>query len=114
VGGGVIGGIVGVGGNGNLSGIIRDPTGAIVPGAHVTVSNDSGFSQTVNADSSGRYNFNDVPPGAAKVAFRADSQKVYPVPPLRTRRAHFVETQLAASLVCALRAASGTATVNPL
>ena len=69
-GGGVAGGVFRVGGgNGNLSGIVRDPTGAFVPGARVTVSNDSGFSQTVMADSSGRYNFSNVPPGAAKVDF---------------------------------------------
>jgi hypothetical protein len=48
------------------------------------------------------------------LGFRADSPKVYPISPLFTRRAHFVETQLAASPVCAVRAASGTATVNPL
>ena len=66
-GGGIGGGAFRVGGN--LSGIVRDPTGAFVPGAHVTVSNDSGFSQTVSADSSGRYSFSNVPAGAAKVDF---------------------------------------------
>jgi len=68
-GGGIGGGAFRVGRNGSLSGIVRDPTGAVVPGAHVTVSNDSGFSQTVSADSSGRYNFNGVPAGAAKLDF---------------------------------------------
>ena len=66
-GGGIGGGAFRVGGN--LSGIVRDPTGAFVPGAHVTVSNDSGFSQTVSADPSGRYSFSNVPAGAAKVDF---------------------------------------------
>jgi hypothetical protein len=68
-GGGIGGGAFRVGGTGNLSGIVRDPTGAFVPGAHVTVSNDSGFSQTVSADPSGRYSFSNVPAGAAKVDF---------------------------------------------
>ena len=68
-GGGTAGGAFRVSGNGNLSGIVRDPTGAIVPGTHVTVTNDSGFSQTVTADSSGRYTFHNVPAGTAKVAF---------------------------------------------
>ena len=68
-GAGIGGGAFRVGGNGNLSGIVRDPTGAVVPGAHVTISNDSGFSQTVSADSSGRYSFSNVPAGAAKVDF---------------------------------------------
>jgi hypothetical protein len=46
-------------------------------------------------------------------ALEADFQKVYPISPLYTRPAHFVETQLAASPVRALRAASAKATVNP-
>lgn len=68
-GGGIGGGAFRAGVNGILSGVVRDPTGAVVPGAHVTVSNDAGFSQTVNADSSGRYNFRNVPAGAAKLDF---------------------------------------------
>lgn len=68
-GGGVGGGSFRVSGNGNLSGIVRDPTGAVVPGAHVTVSNDAGFSQTVTADSSGRYTLHNVPAGNVKVDF---------------------------------------------
>jgi Carboxypeptidase regulatory-like domain len=68
-GGGVGGGVFRAGGNGSLSGIVRDPTGAVVPGAHVTISNESGFSQTVNADSSGHYNFSNLPVGPVKVDF---------------------------------------------
>src|ERR1017187_4330566 len=68
-GGGTAGGAFRVGGNGTLSGIVRDPTGAVVPGTHVTVSNDSGFSQTLTADSSGRYTFHNVPTGNAKMEF---------------------------------------------
>jgi len=68
-GGGTGGGVFRVSGNGTLSGIVRDSTGAVVPGTHVTVSNDSGFSQTVTTDSSGRYTFHNVPAGTAKVAF---------------------------------------------
>jgi hypothetical protein len=68
-GGGMGGGVFRAGGNGTISGIVRDPTGAVVSGSHVTVSNDSGFSQTVTTDSSGRYTFHNVPAGTAKVAF---------------------------------------------
>jgi hypothetical protein len=67
--GGGIGGGRFVSGDGSLSGIVRDPTGAVVPGTRVTVSNDGGFSQTVTADSSGRYTFHNVPVGNAKVEF---------------------------------------------
>ena len=69
VGGGMNGGVFRVGGGGYLTGIVRDPTGAVVPGAQVTVSNDAGFSQTTNADSNGRYKFSGVPVGMAKVEF---------------------------------------------
>jgi hypothetical protein len=75
VGSGSGGGVFRVGGNGNLSGIVRDPTGAVVPGTHVTVTNDSGFSQTVTADSSGRYTFHNVPVGTAKVQFNSPGFK---------------------------------------
>lgn len=64
-----------VSGNGTLSGIVRDPTGAVVSGTHVTVSNDSGFSQTVTADSSGRYTFHNVPAGNAKVEFSSPASR---------------------------------------
>ncbi len=74
-GGGTGGGVFRVSGNGTLSGIVRDSTGAVVPGTHVTVSNDSGFSQTATADSSGRYTFHNVPAGTAKVAFNSPGFK---------------------------------------
>ena len=70
-GGGVGGGVFRVGGSGNLSGIVRDSTGATVPGTRVTVSNDSGYSQTVTSDSAGRYTFYNVPAGTAKVEFQS-------------------------------------------
>jgi hypothetical protein len=75
-GGGIGGGRI-VSGNGNLSGIVRDPTGAVVSGTHVTVSNDAGFSQTVTADSAGRYTFHNVPSGSAKVTFSSPGFKTY-------------------------------------
>jgi hypothetical protein len=74
-GGGMGGGVFRAGGNGNLSGIVRDPTGAVVSGTRVTVSNDSGFSQTVTTDSSGRYTFHNVPAGTAKVQFNSPGFK---------------------------------------
>lgn len=70
-GGGSGGGVFRVGGNGTLSGVVHDPTGAVVQGTRVTVSNDSGFSQTAIADSSGSYTFRNVPAGSAKVVFNS-------------------------------------------
>jgi hypothetical protein len=74
-GGGVGGGAFRVGGNGNLSGVVHDPTGAVVPGAQVTVSNDQGYSQSTRANASGRYNFSGVPAGRVNVEFSAPGFK---------------------------------------
>ena len=43
---------------GQISGTVRDATGAVVPGAAVTVSNDSvGFKRTITTDGNGDYVF---------------------------------------------------------
>ncbi|GGA64403.1 hypothetical protein GCM10011507_15020 [Edaphobacter acidisoli] len=47
---------------GTLSGTVTDPTGAILPGASVTIRNVvSGYDQTTVSDSSGHYQFTNVP-----------------------------------------------------
>jgi len=70
-------------GSGNmLLGVVTDPTGAVVPGARVSVRNDSGFFQSTNADASGHYVFNSVPSGQARVevnspGFKAQVMRTY-------------------------------------
>ena len=65
VGGGVGGGMFRVGnGTTGLSGVVKDPSGAIVSGAHVTVRNEeTGVSQVTTTDREGRYSFTDIQPG---------------------------------------------------
>lgn len=47
----------------DLSGVVSDGTGAVLPGVTVTLSNvDTGFSRSTVTDSGGRYSFNAVPP----------------------------------------------------
>jgi hypothetical protein len=47
----------------DLSGTITDGTGAVLPGATVTLSNvDTGFTRSAVTDAGGRYSFNAVPP----------------------------------------------------
>jgi hypothetical protein len=47
-----------------LSGIVKDPSGAAVSGAHVTVRNEeTGGSQVAHTDRQGRYSFSDIQPG---------------------------------------------------
>jgi len=64
VGGGVGGGVykswLGTG----LSGVVKDPSGTTVSGAHVTVRNEeTGVSQVATTDRQGRYSFTDIQPG---------------------------------------------------
>ncbi len=47
-----------------LSGVVKDPAGAAVSGAHVTVRNEeTGGSQVAYTDRQGRYSFSDIQPG---------------------------------------------------
>src|SRR6267378_6866634 len=61
---------------GKIEGTVKDPQGAVVPGAQVTVasaSTASAFSRTVSADSSGFFRLTDVPPGTYTVTIPAAS-----------------------------------------
>src|SRR5262245_6988703 len=47
----------------DLAGVVKDSTGAVVPGATVTLRNvDTGFNRSTVTDDAGRYSFNAVPP----------------------------------------------------
>jgi hypothetical protein len=60
--GGVIGGVVG--GATVLEGIVRDQTGAVIPNAKLTLTNNAnGASRTTRADSNGHYRFRNAQPG---------------------------------------------------
>ena len=62
IGGGMYRGATG-GGTG-LSGLVKDPSGAGVSGAHVTVRNEeTGIAQVATTDRQGRYSFTDIQPG---------------------------------------------------
>ncbi|HMG03346.1 MAG TPA: carboxypeptidase-like regulatory domain-containing protein, partial [Edaphobacter sp.] len=48
--------------SGTVSGTVTDPTGAVVPGAKVTLTNHvSGYTRTAISDSSGQFRFYNVP-----------------------------------------------------
>jgi hypothetical protein len=49
-------------GSGTISGVISDPSGAVIPGAAVTIDNPvSQYSRTATTDNSGHYQFSNVP-----------------------------------------------------
>ena len=52
---------------GTVQGTLKDPTGGIIPGASVTLSNDTGVVQTTTSGGDGVYVFHGVAPGAYSV-----------------------------------------------
>src|SRR5690348_4537183 len=57
---------------GSVTGLVTDPSGAIVPNAQVRlVDEDKGFSFAAASDSAGRYVFRQVPPGTYKLSVQA-------------------------------------------
>ena len=53
---------------GTVTGTVKDTTGAIIPGATVTLTSDSGATQQAQTDASGVYTFRGVAPGTYSVA----------------------------------------------
>ncbi len=76
--------------SGSISGTVTDPSGAVVPGATVTIENPvSGYLRTAKTDSTGRYQFSNLPfnpyhltataTGFGSVAQDADVRSAIPV-----------------------------------
>jgi hypothetical protein len=58
-----------IGTTGTVSGVVKDPTGAVIPGAEVVLTNvDTHASRTVVSDDSGFYNLPNVPVGSYTVS----------------------------------------------
>lgn len=56
----------------SLSGTVADPSGAVIPGAHVEVSNTAtGAQRSTISDASGRYSFQQITPGQYRIAAKA-------------------------------------------
>jgi hypothetical protein len=66
--------------SGAVTGTVSDSTGAVLPGATVTVKNASGFKQTTTADSRGVYSVNSLPPGTYEVSATASGFKSFQAP----------------------------------
>src|ERR1700691_1057989 len=93
--------------SGSISGAVTDPSGAVVPGATVTVENPvSGYLRTAKTDSAGRFQFSNLPftpyhvaapaTGFGGVAQDADVRSAVPV-----------------NVNIALKVAGGYITLNP-
>lgn len=61
---------------GNVRGIVKDPSGAAVPNANVTINNNStNYSSTAQATDEGEFQFNNLPPGEYTVTVEATNFK---------------------------------------
>ena len=58
-------------GTASVRGRVTDPSGAIVPGASVTLTAQSGGMQTATASTDGSYEFKNLTPGAYELAVTA-------------------------------------------
>jgi hypothetical protein len=78
-GGGIGGGVFRAGGViTSLQGTVKDPSGAVIPGARVTVRNEeTGASQVATTDSNGRYSFNNIQAGNSALFVSAQGFKRY-------------------------------------
>jgi len=64
--------------NGQFAGIVTDPSGAAVPNAKVTVTNqNTGLSVTAMTSSTGAYQFSELPPGVYKISVEASGFKTF-------------------------------------
>ncbi|HXQ36332.1 MAG TPA: carboxypeptidase-like regulatory domain-containing protein, partial [Anaerolineales bacterium] len=63
---------------GGITGTVTDPSGAVVPGAHVTLTNtDTSVAQTMPTTSTGTYSFSGVRPGAYSLTVEASGFEKY-------------------------------------
>lgn len=64
--------------NASISGIVKDPSGAVVTGANVTVTNEgTGFERKTTTNESGFYTITNIQPGFYKVAVEAAGFKKF-------------------------------------
>src|SRR6266545_2304546 len=64
--------------SGSLTGIIKDPSGAVVPGAAVKLTDaNKGYSLDVTSDESGRYLLRSIPPGTYRLSIVASGFRAY-------------------------------------
>jgi hypothetical protein len=62
---------------GSISGFVKDPSGAIVPKAKVTVKNESGLDRQATTNESGYYTVTNIPPGLYTISVEVAGFKKY-------------------------------------
>src|SRR5579871_2379940 len=63
----------GVGSSGDIRGVVRDPSGAVLPNVSVTATDTAtGYQRTTTTDNSGQYHFTGLPPATYDVTTKAE------------------------------------------
>ena len=64
--------------SGSLTGVVTDPSNAVVPGAQITLTDvTKGFEYKGTTDAAGRYVITDLPPSTYKISVQAEGFKTY-------------------------------------
>src|ERR1035437_6215106 len=66
--------------SGSISGFVKDPSGAIVPKAKVSVKNESGLERQATTNESGYYTITNIPPAFYKISVEVAGFKKYESP----------------------------------
>jgi len=91
---------------GGIQGTVKDPQGAVVPGASVTITGvTAGYNRTITADDQGFFRVQELPPGEYRVSITATGFQMTP----QTTR---VAVGKVTNFDLQLNVAGGTATVN--
>ncbi|MFL6373837.1 MAG: carboxypeptidase regulatory-like domain-containing protein, partial [Pyrinomonadaceae bacterium] len=91
---------------GGLQGTVKDPQGAVVPGASITITGiTAGYNRTITADENGYFRVQELPPGDYRVTVTATG---FSMQPATVRVAVGKEVEVPLSLAVA----GNTATVN--
>lgn len=91
---------------GSISGVVTDPSGALVPNAQVVVQNQTGLQRTVTTDSAGRYTVTNIPPSLYSVTIDATGFKKF------TSRDNKLDPSSALELNAEMRVGSASETVE--
>ncbi len=70
---------------GQVNGVVKDPSGGVVAGAHVTLTSEAGVNRETTTNADGRYTFSLVPPGVYRLRVDAKGFKSFIVDKLEVR-----------------------------
>ncbi|MBV8831732.1 MAG: carboxypeptidase regulatory-like domain-containing protein [Acidobacteriaceae bacterium] len=91
---------------GSIAGFVRDPSGATIPNAKITIHNQTGLERTAASDASGRYTITNVPPGLYTMTADAPGFKKF------TSTDNKLDPSAALELDAAMQVGSATETVE--